>query len=193
MSFINKILTQAHRKRSHLQNRFLKNRCSVNRVINKQRNYCISFSRKSKKECHANLNKKDVADNKKFWKNKSSIFFLTKLNPRKSCIRRNDKIRTQDIKIADELNSFFFFKSCDLLRKSMDWFLYHIGLRHERVKDILSLHESSKNLFKWFSDNEMNSGKCDLILNIDDSTEIQVGEFLIKVARVVNLKLVFMD
>ena len=108
MSFINKILTQAHRKRSHLQNRFLKNRCSVNRVINKQRNYCISFSRKSKKEYHANLNKKDVADNKKFWKNKSSIFFLTKLNPRKSCIRRNDKIRTQDIKIADELNSFFF-------------------------------------------------------------------------------------
>ena len=66
MSFINKILTQAHRKRSHLQNQFLKNRCSVNRVINKQRNYCISFSRKSKKEYHANLNKKDVADNKKF-------------------------------------------------------------------------------------------------------------------------------
>ena len=27
-------------------------------------------------------------------------------------------------------------QSTDLLRKSMDWFLYDIGLRHERVKEI---------------------------------------------------------
>ena len=27
-------------------------------------------------------------------------------------------------------------QSIDLLRKSMDWFLYDIGLRHERVKNI---------------------------------------------------------
>ena len=29
-------------------------------------------------------------------------------------------------------------QSIDLLRKSMDWFLYDIGLRHERVKKIAS-------------------------------------------------------
>ena len=53
---------------------------------------------------------------------------------------------------------------------------------------ILSLQESSKNLFKWFRDNELhdnefrdiefqgNSGKCHLILSADESAEMLVGE-----------------
>ena len=37
-----------------------------------------------------------------------------------------------------------FFKNevFHLLRKSMDWFLYDIGLRHERVKDFFSKYEA---------------------------------------------------
>ena len=48
---------------------------------------------------------------------------------------------------------------------------------------ILSLPESSKNLSKWFSDNEMqgNSGKYHLILGTDEPADIQVGESLIKI------------
>ena len=51
---------------------------------------------------------------------------------------------------------------------------------------ILSLQESSKNLFKWFRDNELhdnefrdnefqgNPGKCHLILSADESAEMLV-------------------
>ena len=53
----------------------------------------------------------------------------------------------------------------------------------ENIDDvILSLQESSKQLFKWFSDNKMksNSDKCHLIVSTNDTTEIQIGDFVIK-------------
>ena len=53
----------------------------------------------------------------------------------------------------------------------------------ENIDDvILSLQESSKQLFKWFSDNKMksNSDKCHLIVSTNDTTEIQIGDSVIK-------------
>ena len=53
---------------------------------------------------------------------------------------------------------------------------------------ILSLQESSKDLFKCFSDNKMqdSSGKCRLILRTDEPAEIQVWESLIKITNCEN-------
>ena len=47
---------------------------------------------------------------------------------------------------------------------------------------IFSLQESSRKLFKWFTDNQMktNEDKCHLILNTNELTAIQVGDFSIK-------------
>ena len=44
---------------------------------------------------------------------------------------------------------------------------------------ILSLQKSSKNIFKWFSDKEMqgNSEKCYLILGTDEPVKMQVEDF----------------
>ena len=43
-----------------------------------------------------------------------------------------------------------FMTEADLLRKSMDWFLYDIGLRHEKVKCLLSLYKTPKlHLVSW--------------------------------------------
>ena len=58
--------------------------------------------------------------------------------------------------------------------------MYHSG---NTIKDvILSLQESSKNLFKWFSEHKMqgDSRKCHLILTTNEPAEMQVGESLIK-------------
>ena len=63
---MNKPLARAHMKRSRLRNRLLKYRSEVHFI--KQRNYCVSLLRKTKKQYCANLNEKDVADNKEFWK-----------------------------------------------------------------------------------------------------------------------------
>ena len=61
--------------------------------------------------------------------------------------------------------------------------LYDAGNTAENV--MLSLQEPFKSLFKWFPDNEMqgNSGKCHLILSLDKSAEMLVGEYLIKSAN----------
>ena len=66
MRFMNKLLSRAYMTRGGLQNGFLKNRSEVNRInFIRQRNYCVSLLRKTKKNIMQNLNEKDVADNKK--------------------------------------------------------------------------------------------------------------------------------
>ena len=92
---MNKTLTQAHSKRSHLRNRFLKNRCPVNRTnYIKLQNYCVSLLIKTKKEYDANLNEKDVADNKRFWKTGKSLLHDKVKSHEKATLLENDKINT---------------------------------------------------------------------------------------------------
>ena len=70
-----KNLVNAHRRRTHLRNKFRKNRTESNRVsYNKQRNFCVSLLRGAKKNYYGNLNEKDVIDNKKFWKTVKPLF-----------------------------------------------------------------------------------------------------------------------
>ena len=44
------------------------------------------------------------------------------------------------------------------------------------------MQESSKKTFKWFADNKVktNEDKCHLIVNTNELTEIQIGDFSIK-------------
>ena len=106
---MNKPLARAHMKRSHLRNRFLNSRSEVNRIsFIKQRSFCIlSLLRKTKKQYNANWNEKDVADNKKFWKSVISLLSNKLKSNEKITLVKNDKIFTQDIKVTEELNSFF--------------------------------------------------------------------------------------
>ena len=68
-TFMNKTLSNEIMTRTRLRNRFLKNRTEANkRKYMKQRNYCVSLSRKINNEYYSNLNEKDVTDNKMFWK-----------------------------------------------------------------------------------------------------------------------------
>ena len=68
MTFITKDLSKAIMKRSRLCNNFLKNRTGENKTLyTKQRNYYASLLKKSKTKYFANLNEKDILDNKLFW------------------------------------------------------------------------------------------------------------------------------
>ena len=54
-------------KRSRLRNNFLRNRTEENKILyNRQRNYCVSLLRRSKRGYYENLNIKNVTDNKLF-------------------------------------------------------------------------------------------------------------------------------
>ena len=68
MLFMTKDLSKNIMKRSRLRNKYLKNNNGENRKLYaKQRNYCISLLRKTKKAYYENLNERKVSDNKFFW------------------------------------------------------------------------------------------------------------------------------
>ena len=108
MPFMNKNLVNAHRKRTRLRNKFLKNRTESNRVsYNKQRNFCVSLLRKTKKDYYGNLNEKDVIDNKKFWKTVKPLFSDKVKSSEKITLVHEDKIITADDENVKILNSCF--------------------------------------------------------------------------------------
>ena len=72
--FISKSLKNAHMKWSRLRNIYVKNKADTNRIAYiKQRNYCASLLRKTKKDNYANLTEQDVAGNKQFWRTVKSL------------------------------------------------------------------------------------------------------------------------
>ena len=106
--FMNKNLVNAHRKRTRLRKKFLKNRTESNRVpYNKERNFCVSLLRKAKKDYYGNLNEKDVIDNKKFWKTVKPLFSDKVKSSEKITLVHEDKIITTDDENGKILNSFF--------------------------------------------------------------------------------------
>ena len=75
MPFMNKLISRAHMKRTQLRNCYIKKRSEQNRLSYvKQRNYCVSLLRKNKKDYYANLNVKDIVNNKQFWRTVKPFF-----------------------------------------------------------------------------------------------------------------------
>ena len=55
--------------RTRIYNKYLRNKTDKSkRKYTKQRNYCVSLLRKSKREYYSNLDVKNITDNKTFWK-----------------------------------------------------------------------------------------------------------------------------
>ena len=74
-------------KRSRLRNIYLKNRSDNNkREYNKQRNYCVSLLRKTKTNFYANLNEKDLSDNKQFWRTVKPLLSARMLDRLTGCL-----------------------------------------------------------------------------------------------------------
>ena len=67
MPFFIKELSKEIMTRSRLRNKYLKTRNEQNRAMHvKQRNYCVSLLRKSKKKYYENLDERNLMDNKLF-------------------------------------------------------------------------------------------------------------------------------
>ena len=73
--FINNEISNAIMKRTELRNKILRHKTVDSRqAFVKQRNYCVSLLKKSKRNYYRNLNVKDTTDNMRFWKTIKSIF-----------------------------------------------------------------------------------------------------------------------
>ena len=73
--FMNKILSKAIMTRTRLRNKFLRDPSSSNRAnYKKQRNFCVSLLRNTKRNYYNNLDLKLITDNKLFWKTIKPLF-----------------------------------------------------------------------------------------------------------------------
>ena len=95
-------------KRTRLRNRFLKDRNDYNkREFSKQRKYCLSLHRKSKKAYYSNTDEKKVTDNKTFWKAIKPFLSDKIVSREKLTLIEEYEIVKSDINTAQILNTFF--------------------------------------------------------------------------------------
>ena len=108
MPFMNKYLKEAHMKRRRLRNIYVRNKSDTNRIAHiKQHNYCVSLLRKTKKDHYANLNEKDVADNKQFWRTVKALLSDKLKSSEKITLVEGEEIINEDGENAEILNIFF--------------------------------------------------------------------------------------
>ena len=95
-------------RRTRLRNNFLRNRSDENkRKYSKQRSYCVSLLRKTKKNYDSNLNEKKITDKKTFWKTVKPFLSYKKPSDEKITLTEKDKIIKTDTKTANVLNTVF--------------------------------------------------------------------------------------
>ena len=91
-------------KTNYLRNTFLQNRTAENKLAyNRQRNYCVSLTRKVKRDYYNNLDNRNVTDNKTvepFFSGKDPI-------RQKITLIENDEIIGNNKEIPEIFNNFF--------------------------------------------------------------------------------------
>ena len=106
--FMNKDIHKAIMTRMRLRNRFQKEPTEMNRLgYKKQRNYCVSLIRQSKKQYYGSLNVNHLTDNKNFWRVVKPNFLNKILGTNRVILRDGGKIISDTEKIADTFNKFF--------------------------------------------------------------------------------------
>ena len=108
MPFVTEDLSKNIMKRSRLRNKYLKSNNEENRKLyDKQRNYCVSLLRKTKKAYYENLDDRNVSDNKLFWKT-VKLSLSEKFSARERIsLSENSKIVKTEKQTAEVFNNFF--------------------------------------------------------------------------------------
>ena len=103
-----KELSKSIMERTRLRNKFLKNPTIENKLAyTKQRNFCVSLLRKVKREYFANINEKNIIDNRKFWQTVKPFLSEKNKSKEKITLIKNDEIISDDLEVANTLNKYF--------------------------------------------------------------------------------------
>ena len=109
MPFLNKDLSKEIMTRTKLRNIFFQNKSEENKIrFTKQRNFCVSLLRKTKKRYYENLNEKSVVDNKLFWKTVKPLLSDKVMGKDHIHLVENDELIKTDLETAEVFNNFFF-------------------------------------------------------------------------------------
>ena len=95
-------------KRSQLKNKYNKKRNYENwSLYKKQRNYCLSLLRKTKKAYFEKLNIKEIGDNKTFWKTVRPYFSDKDNKSSKITLVENNIVIADEKRVAELMNKYF--------------------------------------------------------------------------------------
>ena len=96
---MNKALSKAIMQRTKLRNKFLKDPSAAKK---------FSLLRKEKKKYFANLNDKDIKDNKNFWQIIKPFLSEKTKSKEKITLIENENLVSDDAEVANYLKNFFF-------------------------------------------------------------------------------------
>ena len=103
-----KFVTKELSKAIMLRSKFLKTKTQESKLkYNKQRNLCVSITRKAKRSYYENLDLKDITDSKKFWATVKSLFSNKIKSTEYITLEENGKIISNDKELARIFNEFF--------------------------------------------------------------------------------------
>ena len=74
---------------------------------NKQRNICVSLTRKAKRNFYESLNLNNVCDNKKFWATVKPLFCNKIISVENIVLSKNGVLKKDEEKVANIFNNFF--------------------------------------------------------------------------------------
>ena len=106
--FMTKALRKAIMRRSALKNKFYKTGSpDIGRAYKTQRNYTKRLLKREKKKYFHNLDTKNYADNKKFWRTVKPLFSNSTGGSQKVTLVNGEEIISNDDEIAKTFNYFF--------------------------------------------------------------------------------------
>jgi len=113
--FMNRTLSKAFMHRSKLKNKYNKLPTEENKnSYKKYRNFCVSLLKKEKKKYFNNLDLKNIADNKTFWKSVKPLFSGKSNSKTNITIIENEKVINEKEEVAEILNNYFIEAVKDL-------------------------------------------------------------------------------
>ena len=106
--YMTKTLRKAIMRRSELETKFHKAKSTENLInYKKQKNFVSRLYKREKKSFYQNLNLKDIACNKNFWKNMKPLFSDKNPSNRNITIIEDNEILSDDLDVAEKLNEYF--------------------------------------------------------------------------------------
>ena len=106
--FMTKELRKEIMKKSELKNKYNKKRNYENwSLYKKQRNYCLSLLRKTKKAYFEKLNIKEIGNNKTFWKTVRPYFSDKDNKSSKIILIENNIVIADEKRVSELMNKYF--------------------------------------------------------------------------------------
>ena len=158
--FVTKELSKAIMLRSKLRSQFLKIKTQESKLkYNKQRNLCVSITRKAKRSYYENLDLKDITDSQKFWATVKPLFSNKIRSTEYITLEENGKIISNDKELARIFNNFFVNKVLNLGINTNHSFLINTDNENDPIEKTIAKYNNHPSIIsiKKFMENSDSS------------------------------------